>query len=47
MKVKYGSRWYDVLDVEEIGGLERYKVVDENGDVDWIANPDEIVLDEE
>lgn len=47
MEVKYGHRWYEVLDIKEANGIERYKVVDENGAIDWIANPDEVILDEE
>lgn len=47
MEVKYGHRWYEVLDIKETNGIERYKVVDENGEIDWIANPDGIILDEE
>lgn len=47
MRIRYGKYWYDVLGISEANGLERYKVVDENGELDWIANPDEIILDEE
>ena len=47
MKVKFAGRWYDVLDIKYVGGLERYAIEDEPGHLDWIANPDELIYDEE
>ena len=47
MKIRFAGKWYDVLEVRESAGLERYKIEDEPGHFDWIANPDELILDEE
>ena len=47
MKIKYAGRWYEVLDIKYVGGLERYAIEDEPGHLDWIANPDELIYDEE
>ena len=47
MTIKYGNKWYDVLGIREEGGIERYAVLNEYNDIDWIANPEEIILDEE
>ena len=46
MKLKFANKWYEVLDIKEIGGLEHYAIEDEPNHIDWIANPDELIYEE-
>lgn len=46
MKIKYGNKWYDVLDIKQSCGIEFYAIEDELNHIDWIANPEEVILDE-
>ena len=46
MKIKFANKWYEVLDIKQIGGLEHYAIEDEPNHIDWIANPDEMIYDE-
>ena len=46
MKIKFANKWYEVLDIKKIGGLEHYAIEDEPNNIDWIANPDELIYDE-
>ena len=47
MKIKCGDKWYDVLDIKQSCGIEFYEIEDKLNHIDWIANPYELILDEE
>ena len=47
MKVKFANNWYEVLDIKQSCGIEFYAIEDEPNHIDWVANPDELILDEE
>ena len=44
MKIKFGNRWYDVLKTKESCGITWYAIEDEPNHIDWINNPEDIVI---
>lgn len=44
MKVKFGNKWYDVLRTKESCGITWYAIEDEPNHIDWINNPEDIVI---
>ena len=47
MKIKFGNKWYEVLDTRLSGCSEFYAIEDEENNIDWVANPDELIYDED
>lgn len=44
MKIKFGNRWYNVLDTKESCGITWYAIADEPNHIDWINNPEDIMI---
>ena len=47
MEIKFGGKWYKVVETREVAGLTHYAIEDEPTHIDWITNPKVIRYDDE